>query len=1539
MQQKRRRPGWKLIQLVIVLLPLLWVIISGTYYLQSVWYGVQDVLPPAVSRFLSEQLKADVHIEHLQVNLTGLQATGVSLHHQGRPILRMPGLTLDYPLSGNPIRANIRQPEIWLSRDRQGKWNFDDLLPEPAEEEPVRIKLDLTVQNAKMNFEDAYPHKGNPVVREVVYSLHGDLRVRDNWMIADVRGQSESTGPLRIHLVRDNHQTGVDGRTDRIQWAFLKHYFPEIPAEPVNASGSIRFQLLFPKDQEIFYAGSGTIRADAIQLTQEKKTLPWRDIQGELSFSNQSVQANLRASDNRMPANVQVSLQPLDEDWAFQMKANAAGQDAALLWKTLGQAAPSPTGERRTSLSLQGEFRLQGEGWGTFKEPNFSGQLQLAQAQAEDYILKKIHSRFLFAQNTLHFPDLQAEYEGTAIEGRAKIEITKKQPRFQLYARSRELDPSRLPQTKGKQLQGKLLAQLIAQGTFDKPVVYINLYGERMQFRKARLGSVRARLEYRDKEWLLRTASVSGEQGYLQMSGRYANNQLDLNVAANEIDLNRLNTAGRRIFDDPALQGPNELEIDGIAYLQGKVLGPLEKPRFEGQVKIFDARVGRVGLEAAILSLNANSERVNLIDVELYRRSAKVSGSGSIVLAQTGKAKPSPELDLRLIAQDISLEDTMVWLNAPLAARGLLQGEAVVQGTFENPVITGEIRTEQALLDQVPIQSAQAVLSYRQRLGLIVENAVIQAANGTLNLAGTLSPEQELRFTLKGDSLTLNTLAPYLPTEYVLDGTANLEGEFYGILTKLNGSISFQAVDLSLNHAELGEVKGLLKAQNGVWELENGMLQGKDGNLTARNLRFDPESETLIGEGEIQNLSIDWANEIARKSATGIEPTLQSKLDEMDGKINAAWRVSGSSRQPAISVDGTLADLSMRNEPLGTVSLQASWSEETLTLDRFLWRAGETQLIASGRIQPEGAIELDAELSSLPVQWVRLWDPSLPQVGGSLDLTVLASGQTKSPDLRMSATLTDLTYRKIVGRTEGVEEDVGETPEVGSANNPLIERILFSEIRVKEGSIETEDAQISHQGYIARLSGKLPFHWSPLTVPRDEPLNIMLAVREQPLDALSLIAKVDTERTEGTLNANLQITGTLDALEPTGSLQVRQGELAWKGMDTYLKDMNLTLNFKEGIVVLEPTELRSSAGGALRIESAQADLSDGLKGAMQAQMVMDGFRIDETKPFDMAAPAKGSLYGNMQMRGPLESLQVEGNLNVRNGMLRLPDEWESRAEKKTYSVNPRFNIEVIIDKGFDLGNSSLQARMEGAVSINGSLQQPTATGVFSIARGTLVLPTTRLRISPDSTILFNYPVENIEGELTARLDLNLQATTHVVATDFTGDPQRYLIELDIRGPLDDPENFRMTARSDPPGLSERRILTLLGRGSALEALAGGRSPSEVFREQLSDVVTGQLLPTLLDPLETGIATSFGLEQFVLDYNPLSPLSIYLVKNLFDGVGVSYRRTFSSAASQYELRLFYRLPFRNRLLQRLKVGWGFNERQLHFIFIEGSILFR
>jgi hypothetical protein len=94
-------------------------------------------------------------------------------------------------------------------------------------------------------------------------------------------------------------------------------------------------------------------------------------------------------------------------------------------------------------------------------------------------------------------------------------------------------------------------------------------------------------------------------------------------------------------------------------------------------------------------------------------------------------------------------------------------------------------------------------------------------------------------------------------------------------------------------------------------------------------------------------------------------------------------------------------------------------------------------------------------------------------------------------------------------------------------------------------------------------------------------------------------------------------------------------------------------------------------------------------------------------------------------------------------------------------------------------------------------------------------------------------------------------------------------------------------------------------------------------------------------LETGIAEALGLEQFALDldYTGNTPAQIYLVKELFNSFGISYRRSLAITNPPYEVRLFYRLPFRYRFLQRLKIGWGFDNAQRQFLFIEGSLLFR
>jgi autotransporter translocation and assembly factor TamB len=630
--------------------------------------------------------------------------------------------------------------------------------------------------------------------------------------------------------------------------------------------------------------------------------------------------------------------------------------------------------------------------------------------------------------------------------------------------------------------------------------------------------------------------------------------------------------------------------------------------------------------------------------------------------------------------------------------------------------------------------------------------------------------------------------------------------------------------------------------------------------------------------------------------------------------------------------------LEWRGQPLGSLNLQAEWAgasdirdladapdatraRETLrrlrtqhaTLQRLDWQADTARLEARGVYTPE-RLTADVEIAQLPLRWARLWEPSLPAFDGNLDLSLLAAGAPESPELTLSATVNQLAY-----------------------GDYTIDQILFSQIEVREGVIQTDDALIRMGDYQARLSGRLPFRWSPLSIPDDEPIQVSARLREQPLTLLGLFLPIDPARTQGTLDASLEIGGTLAEPQPRGYLQITNGALALQDLNTALQEVGLQVAFDGREAQIVQAHAKSSAGGGLRV-AGNIDLT-GEKPTANLTLYADALTAAEPKLPVLGGSALAVVSGAVQIQGALTEPTVQGALRVPRGFLYLPPELPERTAGEPLPVNPRFDVRITIADDFTLRNPNLDARLEGALQVGGSLQAPTLSGEFSLQGGVLNLPTARLRLEPESVARLNYPFTSATGETIARIELDVRASTSVVAPDFTGDPTRYRVEVDVRGPLDDPERLQMTARSDPPGLSEQRILSLLGRGQVLAAIARGADPAQVFREQLGDILTTQVLPGLLAPLEAGIAEAFDLEQFTLDYTGLRPASLYLVKNLFDGVGIAYRRGIGVAGNEYQARIFYRLPFRNRLLQRLRVGFGFEHTGNRFLFLEGSLLFR
>jgi autotransporter translocation and assembly factor TamB len=1564
---------WWLGQWLLVLLPACLMLMAGAYYGWRVWLTAEQLLPHALRDYLRRQANLDVQMERIHLSGRRLQAWNLTIRlPDGSPLGTVRYLELRPPRGNTPMRIQLERPHLHLTRDAQGRWNIDALLRRPPRRAEVQIPFELTSTEGTLEFRDAFVR---PVVRQSLRLASVQIRQPGRSMVVWAEGHSPGTGALQLTAVSDGARWRLNLAAERLRWATVAPYLPTDALRLRDGEGALQLEILSLPNRPLRFAGvaQGTLSGARYQRTP----LPWHEVQFSLYFTESFLMGQLHTRDGHLGFSGALEKHARGQGWRYAFRLRAHGADAAAIERLLMQGSRHSetrhwhaTGRYSLQLQAVGSW-LPRKGWRhLIAQSHVAGKVQLERLDTAQGRFEQIEVPLLLTRGRLRLLDAHATFGGGVLRVNALAHLDAAGTAFQLSALAHAIRLERLPLLRNQKLSGTVSVQLLGEGTLEKPRLMANLLSDALRYEGTLLGTLRARLHYQNQRLQIPVAILQGTIGSVQLAGsvgleKVSTPTLDIDFGADEVDLNRLASL---LGYNSGNQGGNAgktLRLDGIAYLRGRLTGTRSHPTIRAQTAIFDGRVGDIGMELLAARVILDKHRISLPEIIVYRRTAVAQASGEVELPSEEGTRP-----LHFKAQghisDFDLATLTEWSESPVKLAGLANLSFSANGTPEQFEITGELTGGKVQLDKLIADSAATpfrLTRHERETVLQLDSVQVQLREGiaqgqvqlTLQDAGT-----SLRAAWNAHSVPLSVLAPYLPESYHLNGVLNTQGRLEGFLDALHAESTWHLTHLNLNGVALGEATGhaawlpqveslltpegsggmqeiLLAKQRvegakGTLTLQ-AMLNAPEGRILLDTLRYTPETATIEAQGALEAIPVSWVRQLMLALPVEVPPDLPERTDTLNGTLSARWQLSGTTEKPQLAFDGQALHITWNGRSLGELQARGNWSQEQLDF-QVRWQAESSRLEAKGSLQDE-TLNAEMELSQFPLEWLPLWEPSLPPIKGILDLTMLATGSPKQPELTLSATVQRLELPL------SSPSDPSDLSGGSNASQPPtfpIDQLLFSRIEVREGAITTEDALIQVRDYRARLSGQLPFRWSSRTIPRDEPISVHLTIKEQPLRLLELFLPIDVERTAGTLNARLDIEGTLDELKPRGELQIAQGSLALESFSTYLHELGLQVEFDGQQARIVQAQARSSAGGQLdltgAIDVAREEPVLALSGRLQR------FTLNEPH-LPMGGSARGHLDGEFSLQGTLKKPQLAAHLKVLDGFLSLPAEMQMAQGGFALPANPELNVQIQVAPGFTLRNPNLDARMEGALQISGTLGEPRASGTFSLQGGALNLPTARLRLQPESLILLTYPHTTPTGETIARLELDVRATTTVVALDYTGDPQRYRVELDIRGPLDDPQRFQMVARSDPPGLSEQRILSLLGRGSALEALARGDNPVQIFRQQLSEVVAGQVMPALLSPLETGIAEALGLEQFALDldYTGNTPAQIYLVKDLFNGFGISYRRSLAITNPPYEVRLFYRLPFRYRFLQRLKIGWGFDNTQRQFLFIEGSLLFR
>ncbi|HMS56566.1 MAG TPA: hypothetical protein PKA27_14325 [Fimbriimonadaceae bacterium] len=969
-------------------------------------------------------------------------------------------------------------------------------------------------------------------------------------------------------------------------------------------------------------------------------------------------------------------------------------------------------------------------------------------------------------------------------------------------------------------------------------------------------------------------------------------------------------------------------DLRGSALFTGNIRGTTEKPLVNGQLELYDAIIA--GQEVPILQSAFTVDRNQVVaeDISSFRGASRITGR--LAYAFAGGA-----LNGELSAEDLQLAQ----LIGDQFAGSISANRASIRGTLSNPIIEATLSGQRILANGIMLDDVRANAVLEGKIARI-DNLVVTANNGRLTGSGSLNTEtRDGLFSVNVNDFPLFRLNRILGEDLringVIDGQAT--GQISrGAFTQLEAEGEFDQV--RINDVPFGGGPWSLNATPTEWR-GSGSLGDLNRFIEIADASYKVDEKTVQASINALGVRLQDIVRVARRSIGRNDDDLTSRvelppavIEQMDGAagaVNTSIDLSGDLNDPDLNIRHlSVENLSLAGNPSGVVDLTAKRNRRQWTLDHLTWKGGPGDLSVSGSVQEHGDLSLDGEIRGLDVDWLAQFAPVFGRFQGQSDVSFTASGKTREPDISAS-----YAYRSAID------------PETNNAR-----RVVDSVLRVSQGQMAI-DGTYNFEGFSGTVEGSIPFRY-PFEFPRNEPINGVVRLPRRNLNSLAEYAPGLSATSDGEIAGLVQVTGTLDDPSVVGSAELKAKSIGFNGLQTGLADVLASLDFKGDSVTLQANGA-STAGGTFRTESVSLNLggidniiSGGidrfLDSELRGSVMFDRLQWLQRNPEKLPTGFEldTRLDGRVDVSGSVRNLLVstEQPLQISGTRFVMPNSFAEGSSTISGAFDPKFRIQAQFADRARFLTSTGNFDLTGSANIGGSLLTPAITSELFVERGQLRLPNARITLDDGGTIQAQYQVSQV-GETLIRLEVNLRGRTGLTARGFGGNVERYDISLDIRGDLLKEGGLVLTAQSSPPGLSQDEILNLLGQG---EILAGRQNQGAVrFDRQLQNALTQIALPALLDTYTSQWASQLGLDYFGFEYNPFENISLTLAKGLGNGFTLQYRRQLQETNGlppRYDLRLFYRPPFRRDLLGRFSFSVGLDQDRPWKISVEYGFRF-
>lgn len=1405
-------------------------------------------------------------------------AYGVALYSPtGEAIARAGWVNLRAPLSEDPsFRIRAGGVEAQLERTADGRWKHFDLLPESRPEQQ-ETPVDLTIESATVGILDRTADR--PSELKV---LGKDLHISGSgkrWLVAgaaQVNGCGSVKGLVRVapevgfgfNVVASGLDAGalfnaVKGNLETRKVAGLKSY--DVASAIVN--GALRGHVS-PRGALAFEA-HGKLEATGLNLAG--RNLARLSIVG--SANESAVSGAVRGEIQGIQAEFKGKAAWANGFQAFGAVAVEA-KGTGRIPKWAGEYLPRELHLGRSQFA--GWFSLDKNGQATI-----DGTVRADEAKWSGESVMNAVARLHVDPHQVLLADLKGLWMNSLLSGDIGISLDRSELAGLLNAKHLDLGLA------GKRVGGPNLsgwANLTAalSGKLARPVIDIrsnatagaSIYGSP----RVALGNIEFAGRYLGGKLNILRFAAAGRNGVFVARG-------SIDVDASRMDLS-LDGNGVRLAEfSPDLKGTGLFRLD--------VKGTPSQPVAMGRAEIIGAEVMGYEIPFAGGTIRWDANGVMVRDLIAVKGATTAKGYASW-------NSRDRQLDGEVAITDVILSD---WLGDTVTG-SLGIRRATLRGTIENPVISARGSGRNIVVSGVRVDSVSFNIHALKNL-LFVSELKLEAGQGSASASGYLDLQGSIGvLTGEAKGLPLARLYPGNRDSFALDGT--VEGQFIAnfdgqTLSTLSSSGTVQNV--AVNGALIGSGEWKLQGLGSLWSA-SAMVGQIERYVELDVPYYDQNEQTLRGTITAYNIGVGTIHDALKRYLPKDSPRMAQRLELLQGDVGLSAEVSLDEGEASLNIaNATIERLSLDQQDLGRLSLNATRKGRLWSIKDLTWQKDGQKASISGTIDEDGELEVDGDIYNLRNQLLCSLFPDLPNLTGSVDLlSFSANGPTRSPTIHASLQASN----------------VGLANDSVKAEDLITTDVNISNLLISEGSIKAE-GWVFYKGIRGEIQADLPFHY-PLEIPEGEPIRGSLTLATNQLEAFVKYVPNLSPATKGLVTGTLALSGTVGNPVLNGEVKVDAPIVAVNGVDTYFKDV------KAGVSLLsnEATVYASAAadkGGTIEASTSAKNID--LTSLLTAPSKLLSLPISGYININNAnLHHNGNKYGSI-------SLVADGKVgisgSVRSPVFRstgialkevsgiAPSEFTQQPENARPEIDPQFDVRFNVLPLAKAKASNAEVFMYGYGNLTGSMFRPNMQANLTLSKGSLKLPNARIQLHEGGSMRFAYSI-NQDGLGQARMDVDLHGSTNVAAVRYGDTVDRYAIDLQMRGDILEAGKLQITAQSDPPDLSQDRILNILGQGDFFQGLAQGNQSA----------IASFALPTFLDPVTSLLAKNFGLEYLMVEYDLQKRTTLTAARTLGNGFTLMGRRQISPATfgrELYEIKLNYRLPFNNATLRSFMLSLG------------------